>query len=877
MMVQGTRLGHFEVIERIGEGGMGVVYRARDVNLNRLVALKVLATGGADADRRARFVQEAQAASSLNHPNIVTIHEIFREADHDVIAMELIAGQTLDSLPEGKRPRLGDAVRIGEQIAAALAAAHAAGIVHRDLKPSNVMLTADGHVKVLDFGLAKLTERTPAPATERDATQTAVSPHTEAGVIMGTVAYMSPEQAEGRAVDHRTDIFSFGSLMYELIAGVKAFDAPSRVQVMAAVIEREPVPLSERVAKVPRDLERLIGRCLKKLPADRPQNLRDVQHALEDIRNDLSSGRFSASPPGVIAPAPEKQALRRWWPLLLVAALLGAGGAMWFARPKGPPPVFQAKPLTAYPGSEYNGALSPDARQVAFAWDGPAQDNTDIYIRNAASGDPLRLTTHPGRDHAPAWLPSEETILFLRDEPGQPLAVYSIPSLGGTERKICTLGNEANVGGPGARIAPTPDGKSFVVTDDHALSLVLIDTGEKRKLELGVETKGHSHPGSPAISPDGKTIAFVVSDASAGDTVYVASLSPDFHIEAGSRVAMHSRFGAITAVAWSTDSEFLFFIDSREGPARMYRTRLDGRMPARPVPGLGDHITDVSVSGDRMVYTYATQDANLWMLPLVAGGAPQPFAPSTQSEREPSFSPDGKQVAFVSERGGDADIWIAQPDGTQARQLTRGGSVRSTPMWSPDGRELLYTAFSESGRESRIVRVDTGVSRAAGPVGAARPYWSLDGKTIYFTQSSAERYQTFRIPAAAPETAPVLVHPHEWSGMDSPLGEMPGGAGLLVETGAGVLRVPLNGIGEPEPFPAPGARRAFRTADSLFFVDAKTGALMRYRFANRQTTVAAAKAPQPLRDYTVSPDGRTLIYSRVDQRARDLMIVEFER
>ena len=730
-------------------------------------------------------------------------------------------------------------------------------------------------MKVLDFGLAKLTERTPVPATERDATQTAVSPHTEAGVIMGTVAYMSPEQAEGRAVDHRTDIFSFGSLMYELIAGVKAFEAPSRVLVMAAVIERDPAPLSERVSTVPRDLERLIGRCLKKHPADRPQNLRDVQHGLEDIRADLSSGRFSA-PPVAIPPVSEKPTLRRWWPLLAAAVLLGAAGAMWFGSgPKGPPRALQAKPLTSYPGSEYNGALSPDARQVAFAWDGAAQDNADIYIRNVSSGDPLRLTTHPGRDHAPAWLPSEETILFLREERGEPAAVYSIPSLGGTERRICTLGNEAGAGGPGVLIAPTPDGKSFVVTDDHSLSLVRIDTGEKRKLDLGVESKGHSHPGAPAISPDGKSIAFVMSDAGAGDTVYLAAFTPDFRIEPGSLALVHSRFSAITAVAWDKDSESIFFVDSREGPSRIYRSRPGGRFPQMPVPGLGDHVADVSVAGGRMVYTYATQDANLWMVPLGTGAAaaPQAFAPSTQSEREPSFSPDGKLVAFVSERGGDADIWVVQPDGSQARQVTRGGSVRSTPMWSPDGAELIYTAFTDAGRESRAVHVDTGVSRQAGPVGAARPYWSADGKTIYFTLSAADRYQMFRIPAAAPATAPVMVHRHEWSGMDTPLGELPGGSGLLMETAAGVMRVPLHGGGQPEPFPSPGVRGAFRTADSLFFVDAKAGALMRYRFANRQASVVA-KVPLPIRDYTVSPDGQQLIYSRVDQRARDLMIVE---
>lgn len=886
LKMQGTRVGHFEVIDRIGEGGMGVVYKARDVSLNRLVALKSLNNSAADSERRQRFIQEAQAASALNHPNIVTIFEVFREGAGDFIAMELVAGHTLADLPPGRKLRIAEVVGIGEQIAAALATAHAAGIVHRDLKPSNVMLTPEGNVKVLDFGLAKLTERTPIPQSENDATQSAVTPRTEAGSIMGTAAYMSPEQAEGRPVDHRTDIFSFGSLLYELASGQRAFEGPSRIQIMAAVIEREPAPLQGLVASVPRELERLIGRCLKKNPLERPQSLHDVRHALQDIRADLSSGQVNAAlpPPGAVTALPVPPARRRWWLLAAgaVAVAAAALGGLRLFRPPLPPPSFHARPLTTYPGSESHGTLSSDLRQIAFAWEGAAGDNVDIYIRNLASGDPLRLTSHPARDYAPSWTPAGDTILFLRDEPGgQPPGVYAIASLGGTERRVYSLGGDAR-GGPDAKISFTPDGKYFVVTDGHALTLVQFETGTSRKLELGVTAKGHMHPGAPAISPSGNRIAAIFSGASEGDSIYVAPLDTSSNTSASGnpRRLVRSRFGALSSVAWAKDGEALFYTDSREGPSRLFRIWADGGGgPAMAVPGIGDHIGQISTVADRLIYTYSYQDWNLWTLPVGpaarAGAPPQAFAQSTQAENSPGFSPDGKQVAFISERAGDSDIWVSAADGSQLRQLTKGASVRSAPLWSPDGTEILYSAFTDEGRGSYAVRADSGSSRRVGPIGSARPIWSLDGKSIYFTLGVGDKYRTYRLPAAG-TGEPQPIHPREWSGMDMPLGETPDGSGFLVDTAAqGVVRVPLDGGSAPEPLSGAGPvfHGAFRGKGGLYYRDGQSGLLMHYRFGDG-SRAQLGNFPPLSRDFAVSPDGNTLIFSRVDQRIRDLMIIE---
>src|SRR5436853_170745 len=276
----GTEIGHFKILEKLGEGGMGVVYRAHDTRLNRQVALKVLPAGKvANAERKNRFVQEAQAASALNHPNIVVVHEIDTENGVDYIVMELVKGRALDRMIPRRGLRLNEALRYALQIADALSAAHAARIVHRDLKPGNIMVTDDGVVKVLDFGLAKLTE-VQIGVDDETLTQQAI---TKEGTIVGSAPYMSPEQAAGKPVDARSDIFSFGAVLYEMVTGQRAFQGDSRMATLAAVMNQEPKAVSETVPAVPRELERLIARCLRKDVARRAQHMPDLKLALEEL------------------------------------------------------------------------------------------------------------------------------------------------------------------------------------------------------------------------------------------------------------------------------------------------------------------------------------------------------------------------------------------------------------------------------------------------------------------------------------------------------------------------------------------------------------------------------------------------------------------
>jgi serine/threonine protein kinase len=503
---------------------MGVGYKAEDTKLGRLVALKVLPTEKvADPERRRRFVQEARAASALNHPHIVTIHDIDEADGVHFIAMEYVEGTTLADRIGRRGLPLHDALKLAAEIADALAQAHAKGIVHRDLKPANVMVTAGGLAKVLDFGLAKLTE------TEVSGEETTdLKPATDEGTIVGTAAYMSPEQAQGQRVDARSDIFSFGSVLYEMVTGRRAFSGESKVSTLAAILKEEPRPPSELVPAVPRELERIIQHCMRKDPARRLQHMDDVRTLLEQLLEDSDSGKLTATPPS------PRIALSKPGVAGIVAAALAllAGTWLWLGRRTLPPPEtpLAATPLTAFPGHEVQPTFSPDGNEVAFAWNGEKEDNVDIYRKLIGPGEPLRLTRDPARDLSPAWSPDGRFIAFLRAPDQGPAGIYLLPALGGAERRVADLAET-----PGSwdfrnsGLAWTPDNKWLIVSDAPAseprgLFLLSLDSGEKRRLTSAPRTDGDW---DPALSPDGRMLAFTRQIDLGDSDVYLLPLGPD--------------------------------------------------------------------------------------------------------------------------------------------------------------------------------------------------------------------------------------------------------------------------------------------------------------------------------------------------------------
>jgi serine/threonine protein kinase len=482
----GKVLAQYQICEKLGERGMGIVWKARDTHLDRFVALKTLpAERLADPERKRRSVQEAKAASALNHPNIVHIYDIAEADGVQFISMEYVPGKTLDQLIGRKGLRVNEALKYAVQIADALAQAHSAGIIHRDLKPSNIIVADNGHVKVLDFGLAKLTEIATGEFGETATMRGHDRPRTEEGAIVGTVAYMSPEQGEGKKVDARSDIFSFGSVLYEMLTGRQAFHGDSKLSTLSAILKEEPKPVSAVVADTPRDLEKVIIRRLRKDPDRRFQHMADVKVALEELNEESDSGKLTSV---AASGSPGRRKSRRMWALAGTAVLLIAAVAIgfWFLRPRShlAPKIV---PFTNYPGSQITPAFSPDGKQVAFAWDGEQGDNFDIYVKLVDAGAPLRLTNNPANEYAPAWSPDGRYIAFCRDL-GERSEIWMIPALGGVERR---LGEPAGCSGG---LSWSPDGKFLAVSDKSnsraswGLYRISPGTGDKRK-----RVKGAAH------------------------------------------------------------------------------------------------------------------------------------------------------------------------------------------------------------------------------------------------------------------------------------------------------------------------------------------------------------------------------------------------
>jgi len=483
----GSRLDAYEIVRPLGSGGMGEVWLATEVRLGRKVALKVLpADLTQDTLRVHRFEQEARAASALNHPNVCTVLALGETADgQHYIAMEYVEGQTLRQRLSTSRLTIRESLDIAIQVAAALSAAHAAGIVHRDIKPENAMIRPDGFVKVLDFGLAKLAPVAPKIAGG-DTTQTVLK--TEAGVVVGTAAYMSPEQARGQEVDARTDIWSLGVMLYEMIAGRSPFAASSGTDVLAAILDRDPLPLARFEPETPPELQRILTKCLRKERALRYQVVQDLLLDLQTLREALPAQVRSGSGPAALSPAAaepraasgsvvSKRLGRRLMlagtvTLLLVGAALGA----WWWRTKAPtgspsvgaPVERPLTRLTFAPGLQTDVTFSPDGRFIAYASD--QGGNFDIWVQPlAGGGDPVQVTKSPAADTEPDWSPDGGQIVFRSERDGGGLFVVS--ALGGPERRLTTFGVRPKWSSDGSRVLFALEvgrGPLFVVGNDGA-------------------------------------------------------------------------------------------------------------------------------------------------------------------------------------------------------------------------------------------------------------------------------------------------------------------------------------------------------------------------------------------------------------------------
>jgi eukaryotic-like serine/threonine-protein kinase len=626
----GQTILQYEILEKLGEGGMGVVYKARDTRLDRFVALKVLPSDKvSDSQRLRRFTQEAKTASSLNHTNIVTIHDVAGENGAQCIVMEYVRGRTLDQLIPRAGMRLGDALKIAVQIADALAAAAAAGVIHRDVKPGNVMVTDAGLVKVLDFGLAKLASR--GAISELDATQTIGSgqPHTVEGTILGTVSYMSPEQAEGKPLDTRSDIFSFGAVLYKMLTGQRAFQGETQMSTLASILNHDP-----KAENLPREAERILARCLRKDPARRCQTMADLKVALEELKDEAESG-------SLIGTAPVSRKRTSKWPWVAGAVAILAAVVVWL-QPRTatvPAPAFHVVPLTTMPGFEAHPSFSPDGNQVAFDWSGEKENNTDIYVKIVGAGAPVRLTTDPAPDFSPAWSPDGRWIAFLRALEGNRASVRLIAPLGGPERELATTAHADPRSA--TSIAWTPDAKWLAITDrapgqPRSLALLSVESGEKRMLPA-LPTGAVGVDFSPAFSPDGRMLAFARSDPNSNG-LYVLELTEHGRPKGEpKRLDPEARsIRAVTSTAWTPDGREILYTARREGDT-LWRIQASTSAAPERIAWAGDNVHHVAIaqtlvarrtSGYRLAFATSLLDEDIWRYEIPGPGR-TPGAPAS--------------------------------------------------------------------------------------------------------------------------------------------------------------------------------------------------------------------------------------------------------
>ena len=786
----GTSLGRFEIRSHIGAGGMGEVYLAMDTMLDREVALKILPPDiASDPQRMQRFIQEAKTASGLNHPNILTIFEIGEWGPTYFIATEYIDGITLRQHMAGMSVKLSEALDIAAQIAAALTAAHAAGIVHRDVKPENIMLRKDGYAKLLDFGLAKPTERQTSAVDTEAATQMLVN--TSPGMVMGTVSYMSPEQARGFALDARTDIWSLGCVLYEMVAGRVPFAGGTTSDVIVAVLDREPPPLPGGPHGTPLELQRILRKSLRKDKEERYQSVKDLlvdlralkqevdfeakletsvppesrslaafntitaQHSLEDERERMAhtshvpTARTTLGadrPPSRVKP---NETLKQIAVLGLVIAFAAGATALVYSylhgKAKRTPFSFQSMKLSRLTatGKAKLAAISPDGKIVAYVVNDAGLRS--LWVRQVATSRNLQIVEPSEVDYYGLTVsPDSNHVYYLTGKLNEPMRdLYQVSVLGGNPKKIMS-----DVDSP---ISFSPDGKRFAFTRGEPktgdMSLIIANadgTGERRI----AARRAPQFYEAPAWSPDGTIIACSAGDAVAGKSMTVVAVNP----ENGTEKPMTSeKWLGVANVAWLSDGSGIVMIaaDQDSRLSQLWHVAYPGGEARRLTNDLNNYGgVSFAAQADDLVTVRYDQSSNIWIAPGSVASTAQAsrsgFAVDVSRARQitsggvryygGSWTPDGR-IVYSSDASGARDLWIMDQDGGNQKQLTAEAGSNFQPVVTPDGRFIVFIS-DRNGNKHNIWRVDIDGSnpRQLTETDFSRnPTLTPDGKWIVFT------------------------------------------------------------------------------------------------------------------------------------------------
>jgi serine/threonine protein kinase len=686
-MQVGTVVSHYRIRNKLGQGGMGVVYAAEDTRLGREVALKFLPENQRDAQARERLQREARAASALSHPNICTIYDVGEHEGEYFIAMELLRGETLQQRLWQGPLSLEMALELGIQLSDALQAAHAKGILHRDLKPSNVFLTEHGQAKLLDFGLARSLNRAPVAGLS-DRTASLADPHlTSPGTALGTVAYMSPEQARGEELDARSDLFSLGAVLYEMCSGQAPFAGASTALIFDAILNRDPVPLLRVNPKLPPELERIIDKALERDRDLRYHSAAELRTDLKRLKRDSESGKSAA-----VSPVSVKDGLHHpgWWAagiLFIVAAI--AGIAIYRSPKPATPASSQWQQLTFLTDSAVYPALSPDGRMLAFIrGNNPFLSTGDIYVKLLPDGDPFQLT-HDGRTKlSPVFTPDGASIAYGTMDPWD---TWEVPVLGGQPRLL--LPNASSLtwieGGKRLLFSEIKEGLHMaVVTSDEA-------RGHSRDVYVPPGDRSMAH--HSYLSPDGRWVLIVQMDQM-GD-MQPCRVVP---FQGGPVKEVGPPGAACIAGAWSPDGQWVYLDSNKGGKFHIWRQRFPGGQPEQVTAGPTEQEgIEMAADGKSLLTAVGIEDSTVWVHD--ERGERQI---STQGlAGAPQFSADGRQLYFLMEagQGGGPELWKTDLASGQSERMLPGYPIRQDSVSaqeyavSPDGKHIAFAQPDDKG------------------------------------------------------------------------------------------------------------------------------------------------------------------------------------